>query len=817
MKTCIHILSLFIAAQVVSRAELAAHWSMDETTHGSTIADSVHGLAGTPTAIALDSNGLVYGQPSVAAGTYGAITVTTTDAAKFGTSIQFVRTGSGMFQIGNPAVIGDLAGPGLSGAFTVMAWVNASISSSSNQRIFATGAPNGWGVGLSNVDRVLFTAFGVSDQRSAVASSNNVWQHVAYTWNAGAIEAFINGVSVFTATVSNFNDETNPQFGIGGNGNGGDNFNGRIDELKIYDGVLSPAEIAAAALPAGEIDPLLVVATAIVLDNNGAPQTFSIPFSNGGSTETLTVASVTLGGFDEDLFTVEGFTESVAPGESGSIGLGFTPFGNGTFEVDLVIASNDAIAGVKTVKITVHVTDPVIAVSAGRVDFGELAGNPGPQTMAVTLTNEGGSAPLDIYDAIFLGQGGNGFRVVSKPEFLEPGESGDVVIEFDPGSATGDFGDLMRIETNAANTPNLVLPVVAKVDFSAGTAPVGVVNGDFDASGWNSLNGTSPHGWANSRAATSANGFYGQGGGTGTGETPGLTSIAAHFQSYAGYYEQNLSLNNPGLAAGAVEAVTVTFDRVYRNDAATNGHAMLRVSLWDATNDAEIAGRDVVFEDPGVRAGNDLTPVAFRLSYDASAYENEEIALRITRIPPLLTAGFSQATLVIDNVSVAVDGDWEPSDAYSVWALAAGLDGSPGRESGPGDDPDGDGVLNFDEFAFGGDPLSGTSGGVSAVAAADTTGDSQPELILTLAVRADAAFSGGLSPVASANGVSYAIEGSFDLVGFNAAVEGPLAVPVVPASLPAEPPAGYKYVSFRLAESNGLPGKGFLRARAEIP
>ncbi len=254
MKICIRILSLFVAAQVVTRAELVAHWTMDETTHGSAIVDSVHGLEGTPTPLALDNNALVYGQPSVAAGTYGAITVTPVDAAKFGASIQFVRSGSGMFQVGNPAVIGDLAGPGLSGSFTVMAWVNASVGTNSTHRIFSTGIPatDGWGVGLSNVDRAIFTAYGVVDQRSEVVSSNNVWQHVAYTWNAGAIEVFINGASVFTTTVSSFNDETNPQFGIGGNGNGGDHFNGRIDELKIYDGVLSPAEIAAAALPVPE-------------------------------------------------------------------------------------------------------------------------------------------------------------------------------------------------------------------------------------------------------------------------------------------------------------------------------------------------------------------------------------------------------------------------------------------------------------------------------------------------------------------------------------------------------------------------------------
>lgn len=815
MKNCIRILSLLVAVQAVTHANLVARWNMNETTLGSTIVDSVNGLVGTPTPYALSHDGLEYGQASVAAGAYGAITVTAADAAKFGASIRFIRNGSGMFQIGNPAVIDNLTSSGPGGAFTMMAWVNANISASTNQRIFATGPSNGHGLGLSNVDQVLFTAFGVEDCRSTTApSSNNVWQHVAYTWNAGAIEVFINGSSVYTALVGGFNNETLTQFGIGGNGTGGDHFNGRIDELKIYDNVLSPAEIAAAALPTADIDPLLVVAPAVVFANNGAPQTFSIPFSNAGGSENLTVTSVTPGGFDEFSFTVNGFTASLAPGENGSIELGFTPISSGTYEAELLVVSNDSYTPEKTVKITVQVADPVFSMSADRVDFGDLVANPGPQTVTVTLTNEGGGTALNIYDTVFLGQGGNGFSVISAPDIIEPGESGDVVIGFDPGSSTGNFGDLLQIATNAFDTPIVVLPVMAKVASNPGAKPVTVVNGGFNAGGWTSSAGTEPEGWSTSLSATNTGGFYGQG-----ELTPGLTSIAAHFQAIEGYYEQNLSANNSGLVAGVLDAVTVSFDRVYRNDAFTDGPALLRVSLWDVTNNMEIAGRDLSFEDPGVQAGNHFTPVAFRLSYDASTYGNEEIALRITRVPPMLPSNtnINRATLVIDNVSVSVDGAWEPADAFADWAQLAGLDGSLGKENGPNEDPDGDGVSNFEEFAFGGDPLSGGSGTLSAVATADNTGDSLSELILTVAVRSDANFAGSPTPTASASGVNYAIQGSFDLLGFNAAVDGPLVTAVLPASLPVDPPAGYKYVSFRLAGSNGLPDKGFLRARAEAP
>ena len=801
-------LALFVAMQGISHAGLVARWNMNEAS--GTIADSSgNNLTGTPTALAVTNNALVYGQSSVPAATYGAITVSPADAAKFGSSIQFIRTLSGMFQIGNPAVIGDLASAGPAGTFTLMAWTNAAVTSSTNQRIFATGPSNGWGAGLSNVDQVIYTAFGVADRRSTNAPSrNNQWQHVAYVWNAGAVQVYINGVSVYTATAG-FNNETNAQFGIGGNGNGGDHFNGRMDELKIFNTAMTAEEIIAAALPSAENGPLMAIEPALNFTNNGTPQTFNIPFSNEGNTGNLTVTSVTPGGATESAFTVNNFTASVAPGQSGNVELGFEPTGGGLYEATLTIASNDSISPARTVTLSVNVADPTVTAPT-RLDFGDLAPNPGSQTMSLTLTNGGGATDLVLYGVSLLGQGGNGFSIVSSPDSIPSGANGQVVIAFNPGTATGNFGDLLKIETNATNTPNLTIPVVAKVAYSAAATSVNVVNGNFDAGAWNSLAGTAPAGWTNSLAETNSGGLYGQG----APNTPDLTSIAAHFQSNAGYYEQNLTTGNSGLTAGKVDAITVALDRFYRNDAATNGHAMLRVSLWDKTNDVEIVGRDLLFENPGVLAGNTFTSAALRLAYDSSTYADEQIALRITRVPPLLTASFFQSTLVIDNVSVAVDGEWVPEAGYSSWVVAMGLDGTPGKENGVADDPDKDGVSNFDEFAFGGSPLSGESGILSAVSSADTTGDSQLELILTVAVRDDAVFTGVASPSGSAAGVTYAIQGSFDLEEFIAAVDGPLAAPVIPAALPAVAPVGYKYVSFRLGGSNGLSGKGFLRASA---
>jgi hypothetical protein len=567
------------------------------------------------------------------------------------------------------------------------------------------------------------------------------------------------------------------------------------------------------AVVAGVIDPGIAVDPVPPFSNNGVADTYTITFSNPGATQALDVSGVTLTGLDADFFTVESFTASVAPGGSGSIEVGFTPAGSGTYQAELVIASDASGTPSITVPVTVEVIDPVLSVGSAAVDFGSLAANPGSQSAPLVLTNDGGAADLVVFDVQLVG-GGNGFTVVSFPETIAAGQSANVTLGFDPGSDGGDFGDLLRIETNAAVNPVRLIPVKAVVAHTPSATPVTLVNGDFDAGGWTSGTGTSPQGWTSSLAATNTLGNYGQS----APATPNLTSIAAHLQAVGGFYQQSLTPNNPGLTAGAAGTLTVTLDAGYRNDAATLGPLLLRVGLWDETNAVEITGRDLALPDTGVLAGaaaNQLAAMAVRMSYPTAAFSDEALALRITQISPTLGTNPWQATAIVDNVAVAIDGTWQPpADAFAAWAIAAGLDGTPGKEAGLTDDPDRDGRANLDEFAFAGVPLSGSSSGLVASVTADTNADSGKELILTLAVRAGASFGGNPSPAATVDGIVYVIQGSTDLVGFTATVEGPLATPVIPASFPATAPAGYEYVSFRLAGSNGLPGKGFLRAVA---
>ncbi len=555
-------------------------------------------------------------------------------------------------------------------------------------------------------------------------------------------------------------------------------------------------------------NPNMVVTNPATIQSNGAPVTISIPFTNSGSTLPLNISSITPFGTNAALFTVNSFTTPVAAGGSGSISVTFTPTTGGNFTASLDVASDDEQNPSIAVPLVATVTDPGLQLSATRLDYGTLTTNPGAQTATLTLTNTGAITPLTITPAL-LGTAGP-FSITTAPAApIAPGASDNIVVTFAPGAETGKFGALLSITSDAPFNGSATVPIVAQVtDGTALPTALVVPNGDFNAGTYTSASSTAPAGWTSSPAASAGN--YGQ---TAPG-TPNLTSIAAHFQARGGnYLQQNLSTANTGLTPANTTAVTVGLKQGYRNDTVTAGPILMRVSLWDLVGNTEITGRNFVIEDPGVVVGtgsNQLAATSFTLPVSNAA--TGDMALRITHLQPGAAATFT-ATSIIDDVTVSMSGT--TATPFQSWALATGLDGTAGKENGATDDPDKDGVTNFEEFAFGADPLSGSSRGLTGVITQDTDSDIQQELLITIAVRSGVSFSGSPAPSATQDGVLYQVQGSSGLSAWDQTVQGPLATAVVPSTLPASAPSGYEYKTFRLAGSNGLPSRGFLRASAE--
>jgi hypothetical protein len=146
---------------------------------------------------------------------------------------------------------------------------------------------------------------------------------------------------------------------------------------------------------------------------------------------------------------------------------------------------------------------------------------------------------------------------------------------------------------------------------------------------------------------------------------------------------------------------------------------------------------------------------------------------------------------------------------FSAWAQSRITDIDPVADATPTGDPDADGVNNLAEFAFNGDPLNGADNGYRLGQPTNVPSIGNA-LILTFATRAGADF--GTGPTATADGVSYTVQGSLDLDAFTSPV-----TKVTPAIVPPGWPAvgDYEYHTFRLDASTGLAGKGFLRVKTE--
>jgi len=133
------------------------------------------------------------------------------------------------------------AGPGA----TLMAWVYPESSEAGNQQIVSTNDGNGdWSLTQSGSSWRVFLGNGA--QRDAGTVSLDQWQHVAVVFDPGAgTRLFKNGdqVGVWDDVYHN------PQTGsvtIGATPGGGACFEGRIDEVAVFDRPMTEAEIGAA-------------------------------------------------------------------------------------------------------------------------------------------------------------------------------------------------------------------------------------------------------------------------------------------------------------------------------------------------------------------------------------------------------------------------------------------------------------------------------------------------------------------------------------------------------------------------------------------
>ena len=222
----------------VAGAQVVVYYPMNET--GGTLTDVANGVNMTP----VNPAAFTYGAPSVPAGTYGAITLTPQQATAFGTGV--TGTGQSLFLNQTPNnALNTLPAP-----LTSMAWVNP--TTFDLQRIISGsgGDGNGWGNGFVGGGNQRFTTYGVTDydQNTGTTAQAGTWQHAAVTFDGSTASFYLNGNLVDSKTGGNFVVNPNEVFGLFGlTNNSTELFNGTIDEVKVFSGVLSQADIVAQA------------------------------------------------------------------------------------------------------------------------------------------------------------------------------------------------------------------------------------------------------------------------------------------------------------------------------------------------------------------------------------------------------------------------------------------------------------------------------------------------------------------------------------------------------------------------------------------
>lgn len=274
----------FLILPNIARADittgLVGYWSFENGTGATTVTDNT----------ANNNNGTLTG--------------TTWESGHIGSySLGFDQLGTNLVTINSDAELDDIAFQGGSTGLTVAAWIYPIEYTTANMQIVSktqSTGNRGWFVGLIPNASDAFTFvhdYGATDlsNRSINGTvSYNTWQHVVYTWDA---TEFATGVKIYKNGVElSYTSQVNGLTGgrvtdaadtlIIGTGRGSTrDFNGNIDEVRIYNRVLSSSDVSELyAYTAGDVTGPVISSVASSTTSGTATVTF-----NTDETATTTV------------------------------------------------------------------------------------------------------------------------------------------------------------------------------------------------------------------------------------------------------------------------------------------------------------------------------------------------------------------------------------------------------------------------------------------------------------------------------------------------------------------------------------------------
>src|SRR5882724_3834407 len=172
--------------------------------------------------------------------------VTWTTQGKFGNALVF----NGASFVTIPAA----ASLNLTTAMTLEAWIYPTTAATNWSTALMREQPGEFVYTLyvgspSNSPNVFFNTGASSSTERGVAGPSalpvNTWSHLAGTYDGAVVRLYVNGAQVASRAFTGTIGSTTGALRIGGNGVWGEYFTGRIDEVRIYNRALTPAEVQA--------------------------------------------------------------------------------------------------------------------------------------------------------------------------------------------------------------------------------------------------------------------------------------------------------------------------------------------------------------------------------------------------------------------------------------------------------------------------------------------------------------------------------------------------------------------------------------------
>ena len=249
-------------------------------------------------------------------------------------------------------------------------------------------------------------------------------------------------------------------------------------------------------------DPLIDLPANVSLDLDGSVQSFDIPVSNLGASQSLVISGISFSGAQVAAFSQLSLPAPVAPGANDIIQVIFNPTGlSGNVAANLLVQSTDPDNPTTTVALSGFLHDPKLVVASAS-GFGPFDPGVGAQPGALAVSNGGGGQSLAFLNTTHRRPDADHFLVITAPGSLPPFAAGTVDLSFNPLGEEGAFAAQLTITSNDAADSTRVVNLTAQVgdlvpnsgvrinEFMASNGQT-LNDGDGNSSDWIELHNTS--------------------------------------------------------------------------------------------------------------------------------------------------------------------------------------------------------------------------------------------------------------------------------------------------------------------------------------